>query len=356
MQEPDPEWYIELNKEGTAPPEQTYNSRTEPKADNDSGDVPGLVDFLKEAFAGAKTAKKLEDIFTECETAKEEEDRKKEEEKAAEAKTTDSSEAGEAKKRDRTPIDLGEYGASVSSRSDIGRLFFTAQKHNISADSLTIKEHLPKFGRFEVNPRGEDDDGSDKTKFRMQGAIGSLWDGPTYGNTWVSVAVDGEFAPGDRIVTFIGTNPLGSSIGGTANDYVFQYATFDVPSGLSDGKIEKDGITYDGIYKYTGELTVENSDESINANLAEMLKSENIGIESLNKFGDSLKKQPFAKDLSTLVVQDPAQRPEDQYFMKQDPSTLWAFRETAENGIYTLSKKYSDRLLTTFRLPITGRD
>ena len=42
--------------------------------------------------------------------------------------------------------------------------------------------------------------------------------------------------------------------------------------------------------------------------------------------------------------------------MKQDPSTLWAFRETAENGIYTLSKKYSDRLLSTFRLPITGRD
>ena len=59
--------------------------------------------------------------------------------------------------------------------------------------------------------------------------------------------------------------------------------------------------------------------------------------------------------MDSLVVQDPRQRPEDQYFAKQDPSTLWAFKDTsAGDGSHTYVKKYSDRLLTTFRLPIYG--
>ena len=348
MQEPDPEWYKELIKEGEAPKESKAISR-DTKTDNE----PAATTDIYQAPEG-KPLKKFKEIFP---------------------ATCDGDLANE------------EYGVVVGARGNIGRLFFTEQVHDITPPALGISEHLPKYGRYETNPRAESDDGTTDTKFRLQGATGRLWDGPTYGNTWVSVAVDGTLLPGDEVTTFLGSNAryrLTATSAAPANSYSFQYATYTVKDGLAEGVADTEGITYAGSFLYKGGVlkaapatgtdgaaagtdgaaagtdgaaagtdASEAEDDSFGTNLLKIVKYAPTTLDKLEEVV-GLTRINMDSSMSSPVISDPSQRPEDQYFMKQDPSTLWAYRETAENGIYTLSKKYSDRLLTTFRMTING--
>ena len=350
MQEPDPEWYKELIKEGEAP-EPSEAIPRDTKTDNE----PAATSQTYQPPEG-KPLKDFTKIFP---------------------ATCDGDLANE------------EYGVVVGARGKVGRLFFTEQVHDITPPALGISEHLPKYGRYESNPRAESDDGTTDTKFRLQGATGRLWDGPMYGNTWVSVAVDGTLLPGDEVTTFLGSNAryrLTASSAAPTNAYSFQYATYTVKDGLADGVADTEGITYAGSFFYGGEVLkaapatgtdgaaagtdgaaagtdgaaagtgaseAEAEDDSFGTNLLKIVKYAPTTLDKLEEVV-GLKRTNMDVSMSSALISDPSQRPEDQYFMKQDPSTLWAYRETAENGIYTLSKKYSDRLLTTFRMAIDG--
>lgn len=167
---------------------------------------------------------------------------------------------------------LGEDGTASVRVGDFGRMFYTEQVHDITPETLKIKKHLTTKNGYEQNARGEVDDGSDAGKFRFMGATGSLWDGPSYGNTWVTCAIDGEFLPGDRIVTFIGNNSSYRVI--SQNNYFFQYATYTVKEGLSNGFADEDpnAIEYNGVFQYRGDV-VPSDDDTFGANLLELLAS-----------------------------------------------------------------------------------